>query len=343
MVLTALYLTDPAFDDVMWRRHFELMAELHRRHGASFTRTSWQDHKTRVLSLAEKEKTWRRFVVIDNDRMVGWGDNLIRHDGSPNRVGRLGVDAVYDAIPDEFARVVAREVKCSLLEFDCPRTYILTESQRISNVFRRYSARELNRIDLWVLKREKANVALMKQWSEEAPRANPALRLQFWDGLPEERLQRYVDLFKQFVDDMPKDGESGIPFGMTSEELGRNLEWRRRHNHHTYTVAALDESDEMVGFSTGFFAADDPTDAHQGMTGVDRAYRGRGLSKWLKAELFFMIGNDFPGNKTMSTEMRAANEAILAINARMGYELRSKGNEFEVSVECLTRYLDNSE
>lgn len=95
----------------------------------------------------------------------------------------------------------------------------------------------------------------------------------------------------------------------------------------------------MIGHSNALIAEADPSDAYQAVTGVNREYRGCGLSRWLKAALFFKVGEDFPANKTMTTVMRATNAPIQKVNAEMGYALQSSGYEFDVTAEGLRRYL----
>jgi len=95
----------------------------------------------------------------------------------------------------------------------------------------------------------------------------------------------------------------------------------------------------MIGHSNAVIVEDDPSDVFQAMTGVNREYRGRGLSRWLKALLFFKVGADFPANKTMTTIMRAANAPIQKVNAEMGYVPLSSGHEFDLSADGLRRFL----
>jgi hypothetical protein len=134
---------------------------------------------------------------------------------------------------------------------------------------------------------------------------------------------------------MPQEREEELPFVLDRNNLRRFEETRRAARSHLYTVALLDETGTMIGHSNAFISDSNPEDVYQAMTGIDRAFRGRGLSRWLKAALFTKVGGDFPANVSFTTDMRAVNEPILRVNAQMGYELQSSGHEYRIELDRL--------
>jgi len=179
----------------------------------------------------------------------------------------------------------------------------------------------------------------MKQWLDTVPRANPDLRLEFFDSVPDEYLASHTSLFVQFIRDMPTEREQETPFYMDNEEAKRQAEWHRQNNIFLYTYALFDQDNNMVAHTNASIDSSDPKDVYQSMTGVERKYRGRGLSKWLKAALFIKVGEDFPENEMMTTDMRAVHKPIQKVNAQMGYVLESQGNEYVIDLESLHRFL----
>jgi hypothetical protein len=139
--------------------------------------------------------------------------------------------------------------------------------------------------------------------------------------------------------EMPTERKTQKQFKMTVDEVKQDLEWRRKNNMYVYTYTLFDINGTMIGHTNAMINGNDPSDAYQAMTGVNREYRGRGLSRWLKAALFFKVGEDFSSNETMTTDMRATNVPIQKVNAEMGYSLISSGYEFEISVEGLSKFL----
>ena len=142
-----------------------------------------------------------------------------------------------------------------------------------------------------------------------------------------------------YIREMPTERPTEKPFELTAAEVRRDREWRRQNNYHVYTYALFDAGGAMIGHTNAQINGGDPTDVYQAMTGVNEEYRGRGLSRWLKAALFFKVGEDFPANETMTTDMRAANAPIQKVNAEMGYVLQSSGHEFELTADGLRGFL----
>lgn len=338
-MLKLLYIDNPRFTDELWQRYYELLEELHKRYNTRFTQTSWLQTKERMLSYAKAEKAYRRFVVSDGDRMVGWASLRVSNPGTSKQAAYFDFDAAFDQIPAEFAHAVAPDIVRLLEKHNCSTAHFMSTSQRTSELARMWGSRELNRIDRYRLYRADANLSMMNQWLDTVPRANPNLRLEFFDSVPDEYLASHTSLFVQFVRDMPTEREQETPFHMDNDEAKRQAEWRRQNNIYLYTYALFDQNGAMVAHTNASINGSDPRDAYQAMTGVERKYRGRGLSKWLKAVLFMKVGEDFPENETMTTDMRAVNEPIQKVNAQMGYVLESQGNEYEIGLKGLRRFL----
>jgi ribosomal protein S18 acetylase RimI-like enzyme len=106
-----------------------------------------------------------------------------------------------------------------------------------------------------------------------------------------------------------------------------------------FTTALINEAGLMIGHSNVLFVGAAPAAAYQAMTGIDAAYRGRGLARWLKAELITRIGEKYPGIESLVTEMRSINEPIQAINRQLGYEIEARGHEMELPVAAVRDFV----
>ena len=71
----------------------------------------------------------------------------------------------------------------------------------------------------------------------------------------------------------------------------------------------------------------------QELTGVKEEYRGKGIGKWLKAEMLYFIRRKYPNVKFISTGNADANAAMLSINNCMGFKShhRSRTYKFKIS------------
>ncbi len=336
-----LDITDPAFTDHHWQACYALMETLHDRYASRLAKIGWEQTKTRLHSLAAKDANYHRLVVFDDNDAIGWGDFRVLAPGTEGQCVSVRVEAADDPAPEELERIVAAEFLRLLEECGSKSAHILAITEQMSAIARHWNGTELNRLTRFRLHRATANAPLMQSWLERYPRENPGLRMEFFSPVPEEHLVAYTRLFVNYIREMPTERESAQPFEMTVEENRRDIEWRRKNRMHIYMYALFDAGGTMIGHTNAVITEDDPSDIYQAMTGVNREYRGKGISHWLKAALFFKVGEDFPANETMTTVMRAANAPIQKVNAGMGYTLLSRGHEFDLTIEGLRTFLIN--
>ena len=78
---------------------------------------------------------------------------------------------------------------------------------------------------------------------------------------------------------------------------------------------------EVVGYAGLVAFNDDPTRAENGLTAVDRAWRGRGLAASMKRrQLAWAAAN---GLREIVTWTQQGNEAMQHVNVGLGYRTRS--------------------
>jgi len=78
---------------------------------------------------------------------------------------------------------------------------------------------------------------------------------------------------------------------------------------------------------------------YQGLTGVREAYRGRGLGKWLKAEMLLRVRRELPQVRIVSTWNATTNAAMLAINERLGFREHRVSEMPQVDVAAIEAWL----
>jgi ribosomal protein S18 acetylase RimI-like enzyme len=74
-------------------------------------------------------------------------------------------------------------------------------------------------------------------------------------------------------------------------------------------------------------------------TGVDPATRGRGLGKWIKAAMLLQVRETHPETVYVTTENAGSNDAMLAINHRLGFRLVREATTYQIGLEELRRKL----
>jgi GNAT superfamily N-acetyltransferase len=144
------------------------------------------------------------------------------------------------------------------------------------------------------------------------------VELRHWVGpCPSELLERFADLHRA-VGASARGSEAGSE--QVTPELIRELESSMSMDW--LTVAAVDpKTGNLVGFSQ--IELPDPPSrvAHQQFTGVDPAWRRRGIARRLKTRSRALLREEYPGVGYVITENAAGNEPIRALNAAMGFRV----------------------
>ena len=73
----------------------------------------------------------------------------------------------------------------------------------------------------------------------------------------------------------------------------------------------------------------------QELTGVSDEHRGRGLGKWLKAEMMFFIRDELPEVRYISTGNADTNTPMVSINERMGFKRHQTELCYQFELEAL--------
>ncbi len=340
-IMKAIEVTDPGFLDTHWRAYNRLLEMLHKKYNSFHNRQSWEKKKRQILSIYEMDITQHRFIIFDNEKVTGWMDFYMQNVGMDSEFAFVGFDGLYDNYPDTFSRLLVATLIQLLDKYNCTNVYIMSSCQRGSRIVKDWGANEVCLFNRYELPRKKVNENLLYKWIHDGEKANPDLALKFFAEFPDEILIPYISLMSQCLNDMPRENDSITQFLPTLDEFRQQIKWRQENNKVKYSMT-LFYNDTIIGVSEMSINRDDPLNIFQMMTGVERKYRGQKLSKWLKASIILKIGEDFPENKIITTDMRAVNTPIQAVNSQLGYNLVSEGNEFEMTCQMLKDWISAS-
>jgi GNAT superfamily N-acetyltransferase len=115
-------------------------------------------------------------------------------------------------------------------------------------------------------------------------------------------------------------GSEAGPEQVTAALLAEQEGAAERSGQEWITVAAVGPGGELLGFSQADLPADRSGRAQQVFTGVVPEHNGRGIAGWLKASVVVRLMKHKPRVRWLTTENNGANPAILAANARLGFE-----------------------
>lgn len=333
-----LFIHDREFTDRCWQKYFELLSLLHKKYKATLTPKNWQELKKRYLSLYNQFPEYRNMVVFENDRPIIWADLRVFSPGKPEKTLFLSFHGDFGVMPVEIEKAILKLYLDEMARYECSEAYTTLLNDHLQKYAVRWGAEELCRQDQYYLYRDKANHEVMRSWIDNISSANPNLRMELYDSIPDRIIPEFIRKLERNLREMPQEGRGGMPFNINEEEFKKQQDWHRQNNVVIYNYILFDDNDKIAGTTAVYINRNNLKTIHQLMTGVEKQYRRRGLAKWLKSRMFFKIGEDFPENEIIITEMRAVNDPILSINGRMGYVLERSGKEYKFKSKNLDKY-----
>ena len=147
---------------------------------------------------------------------------------------------------------------------------------------------------------------------EEPPVVPPAgIEITSWAARPELARGIYEVAVEAYADVPGGEGDEMEPF---EDWLAHDMSGSGDRPEATFVALA---GDEVVGYAKFSLTKARPTVASHDMTGVKRAWRGRGIARALKcAEISWAMRAGF---RRLETSNEVRNEPIRRLNARLGY------------------------
>ena len=162
---------------------------------------------------------------------------------------------------------------------------------------------------------------LLEQWAAPIEGYTPL----WWENrCPEEHIEEYARLTDIF-NDVPM-GDINIGDHRRTPELLRAEEEARSRSGSTRWTLVIreDASGRLVGLTEIHFGPNRPGIIQQGITGVNKEARGKGLGRYLKAAMFQKILSERPDLHEVRTENAIQNDAMRHINEVLGFRLKDE-------------------
>jgi GNAT superfamily N-acetyltransferase len=176
--------------------------------------------------------------------------------------------------------------------------------------------------------------------AEMATEVGAGYHVEFCPGGPPDDLIEAYARAKAEVRDVD-DGELR-PSSYDPERLRDSLDTLHRRGMKPYIVLARHEqTGEVAGLTEVVVPAQHPTRADQYDTIVVRDHRGYGIDRAIKARMLLELRSAEPELAEVQTWNAQANEAMLKVNAELGYRPDRDWCEYSVDVAELVHRLDS--
>jgi mycothiol synthase len=166
-------------------------------------------------------------------------------------------------------------------------------------------------------------------WCVPPPGFSPV----WWDDrCPDERLADAVELTRLF-NDIPVGDLNLGQFQLTQELLRTEEDSLKRRRIARWTLAVQDDaSGRLVGLTALNFDSQRPASADQQITGVEAAFRGKGLGLFLKAAMLQRVLAERPEVLYIATENAVQNLSMRKINDALGFQLHDELTIWQVNL-----------
>ncbi|HEX5543228.1 MAG TPA: GNAT family N-acetyltransferase [Micromonospora sp.] len=174
---------------------------------------------------------------------------------------------------------------------------------------------------------------------EMARAISPGYRVEFFAGGPPDDLLNAYAKTKSAARD-PDDGDLR-PSSYDPQRLRESLDCLHRRGMKPYIVLAIhEETGEVAGLTEVVVPAQHPTRADQYDTIVREDHRGYGIDRAIKARMLFELRSAEPKLSEVQTWNAQANEAMLKVNAELGFRPDREWCEYAIDVAELVQRLD---
>ena len=187
---------------------------------------------------------------------------------------------------------------------------------------------------------EDINWELVNEWEQEGPLRAQGVTIETIHGLPaDDIIDEFSQLYSEVYNQQPFGEIEGLDGEFTAEKLRENHALGvERGTERVFMITR--EPDGVISGVTEIVR--NPKTAHrvsQGMTGVSEQFRGRGLGKWLKAEMLLFIREHYPEFEFVTTTNANENAPMMSINDRLGFKLYKQVTLYKIPVEKLKQQL----
>ena len=180
---------------------------------------------------------------------------------------------------------------------------------------------------------------MMSSWSHEGIKKSPNTKLIFNDTVPEDIIEQYAKIFTEINNQVPRDELELNDIISTPKTIRKEEEDRKALERTKIGVLAIEENGEISSLSEVFYSPTNNSQVSQGLTGTVEKYRSNGLGKWVKAELFLKVKNEYPSVEYVATHNATSNEPMLSINERIGFKKHKELILVQITTEKIGEYL----
>lgn len=181
---------------------------------------------------------------------------------------------------------------------------------------------------------------LIEGWCDECSKGNPNVKIEMFEGLPDEAdIESFAHLMTEVANQQPFEELEGVEMAITPEKMRKIHEQEQERGDIHITRITREADGAISGVTEIIYNPQRPHLIRQDLTGVQENYRGRGLGKWLKADMLLYIREQYSDVEYIDTGNATSNAPMLSINERMGFKLHRHNTFYKLQIEEVMKQL----
>ena len=258
--------------------------------------------------------------AYDSNKHLFWADLYVRRDFRRQRIGSSWMPVLLELMD----------------EHGCTLVGISTEEDS-GHAFLRWLGAEAKLVGAENrLKLADVDWSMAQRWADEGPRRSPQTALEFYEGrLPEEMLEDFAPQLTSLLRNIPFEDLDIGEILVTPDHM---RDWYARMDlggELQYTLLTREPNGVISAMTDTTWAPYRPTILSQRFTGVRTDARGRGLGKWIKAEMLIRLRQIHPEIEWAVTENAGSNAPMLGINKKLGFKQYRVETEYQITRDAL--------
>ncbi len=177
---------------------------------------------------------------------------------------------------------------------------------------------------------------LINDWIAKGPQKAPDVTLENYSIAPEEDIEEFAKLETELEAEMPTLDDTGEKWeDVYTPEKMREYEKKLKESGAIKYVLFTREKDGTISgmTETRYNPKDRPERIAQGLTGIKKEYRGRGMGKWLKAKMIAYVKENYPKVTYVSTGNAEHNAPMMSINNRLGFKAMNEEKSYKFNIK----------
>ena len=277
--------------------------------------SDFNEYKEGILRFIQNSKDNFAYLIIEKDVIIGTFITYIENYNEKKLAINTGIKK--NKINDNIQKSIIKKA-CSNYQ-DVASVLFYTNKENQNYFLSNSTFKKIKEVDICLLKKDDLDLINMVKVGKKIENKNPNLTLVPFDIIPENKLRDYVSLYLDITNDIPNNEPIKLYDSDTAEGFVNRESNFKKDGNKLLRFAIFNEFNDIVAFSLFRIYKENQKYPYQGMTGVKKEYRGKGLTIWLKSIMFQKLFKEYQYTNGITCSMLSNNKYIQNINKSLGF------------------------